>query len=496
MLVSTPRTAPVPQSSLSSTSPLALFQVLTALENSVNWTESMDTLYLGYIMGNTRLKDLQNGIAHLNDTYNPTNWFNILTWSARTHKYGIDNRTMIQWALDNATVMSNGLPCCVAISGTQQYELEWRELLYGYWYAIQYNYDLSKWNITTAYTNFRDAWANTGHGFLYVYADDTVYNLGRYYDEEAETIAVFLQFYDFNVTSALADAQTEWTRVNQLVSSGGWWNPSPGFYQYRPTWDAYECEAGGFLEIAAWLEYENSSISYASNIITDLQNRFLVETWLSPQWTTTSTPGYVVIHSNPTNPEERLVNTVMAWSAMYGVFGFFNSSSQQDMTNMLAGYGSYSPAWDEYLVNSTLYYSSSNQFSATSDTGPNNLATAQTTALLFLFGIVPINATLAVPIQEIHYEYQYNMLDNDAFSIDMNARTITLGIASPGTMEFIYNTTVYHTFTSSGMYNVTFNADWSNITNVLYTGSLSTNGRYLYMALSTVKKLDARAADN
>ncbi|MGD0495160.1 MAG: hypothetical protein ABSB28_03865 [Candidatus Bathyarchaeia archaeon] len=469
--------------------------------SSVNWTESMDTKYLGYIFGETTLADLQQSIGTM------TNWQDVLTWSARLHKYDgsngyTDNQTKIQWALDNATMLtSQGLPNSTNLgSPTSDYFSVYnREWLWGYYWAINYGYDLSKWNLTLAYSNFRTAWVNHGSGFLWYYTTTSVYDAGpRYYDEEAETIACFLQFYDFNVTNALQDAQTEWNRVNQNARSGGWWNSGNetelAHYQYLNGTgvgpDRWECEAGGFLEIAAWLKYENGSTAYSTNLLTDFENRFLSSLWQSPQWN-----NYVVVHAYSqfgfSNPQLRLPNTLMAWTSMLGMFNLFNATYQHDITNLLQGYTAsnitYSPAWNLLMFNSTLFSSDTYQFALTSPSGTTtNIATALATALMFELGLVPINATLAVPIEEMHYEYTYNMLDHDLFNINLTARNVTLSIAKNGTVAFIFNSTINWSFSQDGVYVVEFSTDWNSITSVARIGDLPSNRKYLLQAFITL----------
>jgi len=469
---------------------VALYQWLNYLVNTVNWTESMDTKYMGYIMGKTDLTDLQDGIANL------TSWQDILTWSARCHKYGIDNQTKIQWALDNATMMPDGsLPQSGIFYDAPYYSVYDREFLWGYYWAIQYNYDLAKWNLTLAYKNFRLAWQYTGHGFeWYCGTADTDCGTTRYYDECGQTIACFLQFYEFNVSNGLSDAQTEWAWINNHL----WINSVPQHYTYAYTWiheyslDLWECEAGGFLEIIDWLKYHNSSLLYTDRLVTDFQNRFLSNGWQSPQWTiNASVPNYSVIHAycqnnnNSCNSQTRLENTVMAWAPILGLFDLYSTSARQNVTNLLQGYNGFSPAW--YLLLNpacNLYDPTTSQFRMRSDEGTSNVATALAVALVFHDGIVPISTTLAVPIEEMHYEYIYNMLDHDLVSTNLNERTVTLGIACPGTMAFIYNKTVHYDFAQTGMYDVTFNSNWSSITNCIRIGDLPTNRNYLFQVFA------------
>lgn len=485
------------QNSPSDGSADVLIKWLEFFENNVNWTENMDTKYMGYILGNTTLADLRNGVwALANKT--STSWQDVLIWCARLHKYGIDNQsqTLIKWALDNATMMDNGLPQVAVGSGRIKpypyFAVTFRELLWGFYWAIEYGdtAELAKWNLTTAYDTMRSAWKANGKGFMYIYNDSTTYEfLDRYYDEEAETMACFVQFYAFNVTNALQDAQAEWNYIN-----ANYWVSYPigqehyGYLAGNIT--EWECEAGGFLQIAKWLNYcSNNSLPFMNRTIIDFQNRFLANGWNSYQWNyyeytnDTSVPVYCVVHSYPSNPQHRLINTIISWSSIMGVFGNFSSNQKQNAINLLEGYDGYDPAW-KLLFNSTcgLFNPTSLAFRLTNDDSSpyNNLSTSFAVALIFLLGIVPINATLAIPIEEMHYEYIYNALDHDLFSIDLGSRNVTVSIGIPGTVAFLFNSTVYQNFSENGTFEIQFSSDWNSIVSVARIGDLPSNRIYLF----------------
>jgi hypothetical protein len=133
-----------------------------------------------------------------------------------------------------------------------------------------------------------------------------------------------------------------------------------------------------------------------------------------------------------------------------------------------------------------LYNSSASYpFFMASDGSSTNLATALAACLMFIIGIVPINATLAVPIEEMHYEYTYNMLDHDLFNINLTAREVTLSIGESGTVAFIFNSTVNQSFSQDGTYTVQFSTDWNSIISVTRIGDLPSNRKYLFQALNT-----------
>ena len=132
-------------------------------------------------------------------------------------KLGYTNETTIKWALNSQVMMSNGLPDTGAdtLGGSPEAFLVYdRYLILAYGYAIQYNYELSKWNLTEAYNSFKTSvasatypavlWVDSnGHPKMISYGP-------RYYDECGETIDVFLDFYNLGITSALNDAVVTW----------------------------------------------------------------------------------------------------------------------------------------------------------------------------------------------------------------------------------------------------------------------------------------------
>jgi len=435
-----------------------------------NWNESVNTVYLGCIMGNKTKTDLEKAYNSL------TSWKDILIWSARLQKLGIENETKIKEALDNA-VMVNGLPKTGTYQGKTSFSVYYGELLYGYYFANKYNYAKNKWNLTSAYNNFHDAWNNTGHGFLYYYSPSYTYTISygpRFYDECAETIRCFLLFYEFGIDGALQDAKDEWNWINNNL-----WDTN--HYKYAVGWGNWECESGGFLEIIAWLRYICPNLVNTSRLTTDTVNRYLVDRWGSPQWTIGTTEYYAVVHHHNANSQRRLENTVMAWSIIQGTYDSFNNTEKQWMQDLLSGYNSYDPAW-KLLISSAsgLYDSTTNMFRTHSDNTPSNYATALGTTLMFFMGIVPVNATLAVPIEELHYQYVYNMFDPELYRFNYTAHKVMMSLLKSGEVKFLFGTSpTNYTFTQNGIFEITFTSDWSSILNVNRVGDLPTNRHYL-----------------
>ena len=460
----------------------SLIGSLETIVNSVNYTSDIDAIYQGMIVGETTLQQLINAYNAL-----PTESFSgsdcnslqiaseVLYWTPILAKLGYTNETTIEWALNSQAMMSDGLPYCYNDGSSKAFLVYDRYLILGYGYAIQYNYELSKWNLTQAYDSFKAAvTASTYPALLWIDQDGAPYTISygpRYYDECGETINAFLDFYNLGITSALNDAVTTWLWTNNNLWSGT-------HYNYALNWKGYECEAGGFLQVALLLWHEDPSLADVNNPLADIENRFLQEQWLSPQWTPMlgGPSSYVVVHMASGNPQLRLENTVMAWAAILGSYGELNSIYQSDVQSMLAGA---SPAWLE-LLQSPLCGSNFPYFSEHSDSGTSNDATATGADLLFMLGIVPQTAVLAVPLEENLYEYIYNILDPDLFNINLTTNVVTVSLATAGTLNFQFNQTVTGSFSTSGIYTVQFSSNWNTILSITFVSTLPSNRQYMY----------------
>ncbi|MGB8781106.1 MAG: CARDB domain-containing protein [Candidatus Bathyarchaeia archaeon] len=387
--------------------------------------------------------------------------------------------------------------------------------LYGYYYAnnswvpssIQ-----SKWNIAAAYNQF-DIAANfsvaSGYGIggvgnlngtglpLWIFNDSTgMTYTDRYYDEGSETVQDYVTFYSLlNVSDALNKAlywwgyvvDTHWNPLDILSAA-----PSLTYFRYSNYYDmssAYsmECEAGFFLKDISILQYYSSNLVNYSYVLADIGTRFLTSEWESGQWTTS--PGapssYVVVHCDVSNTELRLENTLGAWQALLGCYLQMSSGNQTNMKDMLSGNTTTNiqPAWS-LLLNSALWNSSNKQFAfGTSSETFTNSATALGEVTMFQLGIIPGTSTVAFPLEELGYEYTY---DIDpvlmGFNLNSTARQITVPVVQAGTITFDYGQSpITHNFTSGGVYVINFTSSWNMISSVTYQSALPSNLIYFYL---------------
>jgi len=436
------------------------------VDNKVVWNTDPTTSLIGYNFGKLSLAQLQ---AYVDSQ---TDWRLVFYMYAQMMKYNVvKNQTVIKWALDNATMLPNGLPVTYYYGSTPTYLVHDRYAIQGYYYAQEYNYETSKWNSTNAYLNFQ--WASqhsTGYSFLWLYGDNTTSTISygpRYYDECAETMDVFLRFYELGIQSALTDALNVWNWVNNNLWAGDHFN-------YAYGWPNWECESGGFLQIALKLKYYASSAGNITRVTEDMVNRYIANRWASPQWSDS-----VVVHHYPSNSQKRLQNTLMAWSSLLGNYYHLTTAQQANLTGLLTGYGSYEPAWKMLYDNSGLHNASSGLFRWASDGTDSASATAAACSLTLMEGIVPGTGSLAMPISENVYEDTFNMIDADLYNLNFQQHKLRLAIQMPGTISFQYGTsTPTYNFTQPGLYDVTFSSDWNTISSVSYLGGLPTNRVY------------------
>lgn len=473
-------------------SSLPLYQTLIALANEINFTgnAAIDNTDPGAAFMIEHLTGLQLGIFSIQDladfasslinqnTSTPLKAEEILYAYTVLMPYGIANQTVIEWALDNQPMLTNGLPDTGTPFGLKSaFWLQYRYTLNGYYWAQLYSYDVQKWNITLAYQSFESALVVQSDGCpatLYVTASGGTYcywgnGHPRYYDECAETIDSYLRFYQLGVNDALPKAVDVWNYLN----ANDWYSDHYGYFVGN---DSFECEAGGFYQIALKLKYYDPSLSYIGRIFTDAYTRFLKGGFSSIQWA--SNQGGFIVHDYAIDgASARLENTLISWASLYGEFLFFDGSQQTCVQNMINGVGTpgdleawqYTLSADGMNTDSQLYNSNLTQFEWQMATPAswNVFATSAAESLLILLGVSPVNTTLAVPLNENIYEDLTSTVNQNIICLNLNASLLQVAVASEGALAFHYGTEqVSYTFPRSGVYSVQFSSDWNHILSV------------------------------
>lgn len=461
-----------------------LISNLTRLINDNDWTANSSELIfeVGLQMGIYTLQDVKNWAITQTGISGWKTWVFL-------DKYGIADKMAIEKLMDGVTIGKNGLPMNFTVTN--------RYLLWGYHWAEMYNYSLSIWNVTKAFPNFEWASQNTigwnlgnSSGLCPVFftineTDNTKQGTGtpRYYDEAAETMECFLRFYELGCgIDALIDAENCWNWINAVttpsINNNEWSdiNPNRGsggqsywHYGYKPngSLDLWECESGGFTQIAIHLYYLSSSIDI-SNVTLDLENRYLYNLWLSPQWGGPEYDRGVVIHAYTSNTQLRLENTLMAWSSIYGLYANLTNNYKTSMKEMLEKTEDGGNAWQR-LYNSSLWNSS-----------PMDESIAYTCSLLMYLGIVPQTAVLAIPLSENFYEDTSNLFDYELFNMNITTRTLRVSFIVDGTVTFQYSDKPFDVTVGKGVYNIVFGSDWNSITSITKAENLPANREYLY----------------
>jgi len=450
---------------------MTLAQTMQSISESVDWGKAV---YAGVLFNKRTKADLEALI----DSYAANgSWIDVLKWTVICRKLGIERESAIKAALDGLP-MIGPLPWTINYGGSNYFCVEHKFALFGYYYAEKFNYRLDKWNKTNAYNFFKTVINNVGHPVLFIDARGNVWGSNpRYYDESASTVQCFLVFYELNIMDALNDALYWWKWINNNL----WYQDT--HYKYALYSADYECEAGFFAKIISNLKYHKEDVENWSRVLADMQNRFLIDKWDSKQWFSgvQNTTTYVVVHHYPSNQQRRLQNTIGAWTALLSLYKGLSSTSQSAMQDLLIGYSGLEPAWKLLMSPiASLYDNSTNKFRWESTSALSHEATAYALALMFLNGIVPQTTTLAFPIEEYTYEYIYD-IDPELHNINLENKSIRVSVMSGGTLEFHYGTSpVCYNFSSSGVYEITFSADWNDIINLSKIQELPSNRKFLW----------------
>ena len=447
---------------------ISLSNAIQSVDSANNWTAA--ETYAQTILAKKTTADLANmidGYASVGD------WTDVLKWSAICNKLGVARENDIINALGNYTMVGS-LPYTDSSSGNPDFVTESKWALYGHYYAIQYNVSLTKWNVTAAYQQFNSSIYTLGKPALWIYANGKAQSFSnRYYDEDACTIECYIIFAELlNVSGAMNDALYWWNYTDATH-----WYAAGQYYSYTPGGSIAECEASFFLKIISTLKYYSPSLTDWNRVLTDIGKRFLSSEWNSVQWvdSTTNTSTHVVVHAS-SNPQRRLENTLGAWQALLGVYLQLNSTYQNNMIDMLYGNNT-EPAWSLLMrPEASLFNSSSDQFRVSStSTSTDANSTAMAEILLFLLGIVPQSTTVAFPLEELNYEYTYD-IDPQMFQFNLKNQTITIPVNDAGNMTFQYGVSpVTCNFGQSGVWQVTFSSSWNMITNATYVSALPSN---------------------
>lgn len=324
-----------------------------------------------------------------------------------------------------------------------------------------------KWNETAAYQQMAGLVDEYGGGYSYFgvgmvcpFPDPQnpknttiIQNNCRYYDEEAQTLGCFHIFEEDGLTEARSYEDKIWNHLN----NDGWWTGQ--WYWYRPDWKCFECEMGRFaLQITEYLDYVHP------NIISDLNQKLLINEWNSPSWQPWL---YVVNHAN--NPDGSIVTeqyraeeTVAVWEAFESFYTSFPISMQNAITDMLT---KEPKAWEQVL-NQSCY---NNVYNA----GTHKIVYGDQldgAMVMFLNGIVPETGSLHDSLtEETYLTNAFNFPANE-YRFDHASRMIRIPTTS-GQIGFQFGTQIVSYNFTQGVWDIYFSNDWNSIKNVVPVSS-------------------------
>ena len=335
-----------------------------------------------------------------------------------------------------------------------------RYMVNAYQYAQELN--VPGWNLTQAYLDFVKAymtppensyygemlWINPQENFSESYS-------GRYYDEHAETLDMFLEFALAGINGSMNYADDAW------LNTQSHWNGK--YYFYSDTDQEVECEMGNFAQIIA--EYQNyrGAIPYFDRVISDLEYKLLSSEYNSPAWGTIG-----VLKHAESNPQLRLGETMGALIALQMLYPYFTNDSQANFRDMLT------IGW-QGLVNSSLY--SNNQFRMMDTYGDDAYgddASLLGLMTLFLYGIIPDTGYLAINASNERYQDYQTCFPTSEWKFDYQNSSIRIPVMQ-GNLTFIFGSeNVSQDFPSNGVYDIQFANDWNNITSITQIADINT----------------------
>jgi hypothetical protein len=312
-----------------------------------------------------------------------------------------------------------------------------------YSYARRLN--VSSWNITNAYNDFVRLY-NVNGVMLCINPKEnwsSAYT-SRYYDEHAETLAMFTEFYKAEIPEALNYANACWEGVQSHWSSIG--------YFYDDSNKVVECEMGNFAQIITEYKSVVGNVSNWNRIVEDIYRKVLINSYSSPAWDISG----VIQHSSG-NPELRLGETMGVLIALQMLYPYFNSELKVECASMIQ------QLWMN--VNSSLLHVGS-QYAWTSYCIGTEDATALASMLYVLSGIVPDTGYLKIDASEDVYQDYRTCFPLNSWKFDMTNRVVVLPIIT-GNLKFIYGDyPITQSFNTSGVYEIHFSSDWNSIVSI------------------------------
>jgi hypothetical protein len=434
-----------------------LADILNRSMNTITeWNESSQLFFRGITLGKVNVSDLDEFILEQSQKNDSHGVFITKRYSEFFNYSSSIIDEAVKWALDFTSMFNKfSLPR----THTDNLFLVWHQyILHGYRYARELNYATTKWNATSAFFGLRNCRITNGRAFYECNPDTnkTVSLFGTRWMNTANLANCFLILYnETGLCEALDRAFLEWDDLNTY-----YWNESRNAYEYSRTWRTLEWST---LEVCfnfEKLRQLNGTLKNWNRIYFDLQSRYVVNAWSSPQWN-----AKVVAHSEGVS-QKRLHGTLDAWMLLQTYFGNFNQTNQNNTRNMLEG-NTVTQAWKALLDSSAeLYNPTSYRFKLDSDKSESDYATAEGCMTLFLMGFSPQNGS-GIMLPNRCFAYSGEPFPADFLNFLYSERQIKIPVYANTTLKFMFGSIhPNYTFPENGLYNITFTSDWNSIDQV------------------------------
>jgi len=352
-------------------------------------------------------------------------------------------------ALENMTMLG-AIPQSYTWGGTPVFLVYHRFMIHAYRYAADFNLT-SKWDKQKAFEQFANLVDQSGGGFLMCTEDPTIganlvwgdvdQNQTRYYDEQAECLEIFSLLGDLGVVGARGYALRLWNHLN----NDGWFDEQ-GWYWYRPKWKAWECEMGGFaMIISRYLGH------VTPQVLSDVDWKLLRNGWNSGCWAdNVIVHAYDPIYGHFDNSQKRPLETNTVWHALHSLYSEMTPEMKGNMTSMLMGNSSVSPAW-MLSMNSGWF-------------GDGDVRKLNGAMVMFLTGIVPITGSLDSGFIEEGGSENIASYSSANLQFDYANHRIRIPVKN-GELKFLFGTEpATWNFSEDGTYDISFADDWNLIT--------------------------------
>jgi len=459
-------------------------QIIASLTTISNWTDN-EKLQMQGIVFNKHSKSIYDAIVA--DAHAEGKWGRIIAYSRIAEIDGYWSELIelkLKDALNNMPFFENySLPKNYPWPNTKHFRATQASELAGYRYARMLNTNRVGWDPVSSFESLKRMWDALEHPFTSGNPETLeIYSLfgGRWY-MNGFLMESFRYLWQENVSDAWAYMNATWNYLNQILWSGTHYIYAPAVVNWEKT--VYPM----YMPIIKLYIENNRNLVWWNRLLADIQNRYLVDLWESPQWYIAPNKYYATVHHSPSNAGRILCGVLAAWYFLHMFYGSFNASNQVKMQDMLEGYSNEDPAWKNLLkTNSGLFVPEQNRFKDKNFySEPTDEGTACGVLTMVLQGISPQSGRgLALPVfGPIAWSLLFAWPFSDSFNLDIDNRKLTIPVWRNSTLKFLYGSTPFNeTFSETGIWECTFDQDWNSLTSKRkISGLITEDMRYEYL---------------